>query len=482
LFCGLRAALRAIFKLGRVLASIARGQREKSSAALSSVAAAILLAGAKLVVAITTGSLGLLSEALHSAMDLVGTALSYAAIRVSNRPPDATHPYGHAKFESLAALFAVFLLSLTALGIIREAIERVLTSRHVPIPDVWAFAVLIGSIIIDLSRSRYLRRVAARYGSQALEADAAHFATDLYGSLAVLLGITLLVFGQAAGWPTSLLAALDAGAGALVALLILGVAFRLALRTVDALTDKVPPTLVERVMHAAGQTSGLAGGTPLARVRYVGDQAYADVSVEVPRGVSLERSNEIAKRVVENVQNVIPRADVIVHTVPVVHDRESEVQRAVLSATRLGLGVHHVRAFWTESGLRLDMHMEVPSTMSLRTAHEEADLLEAELQSELEVAEAHVHIEPRHEEAEALERVPDGSVERLVRQATANFDGIHDIEVLSSARGAVVKLHCYLPGEMPVAEAHAITAEIERVIRDTVPRVYRITVHPEPIE
>ncbi len=459
---------------------VERGQREKNWAALTSVAAAVCLTTAKLLVAVSTGSLGILSEALHSAMDLVGTALSYAAIRVSNRPPDATHPYGHAKFESLAALIAVFLLSLTALGIVREAGDRVLTSRQVPVPNIWAFIVLIGSIAIDVSRSRYLKRVAAKYGSQALEADAAHFATDLYGSLTVLVGITLLLVGQSVGWPAWLLSALDAGAGALVAVLILGVALRLALRAVDALTDRVPPTLVDRVMQAAGQTAGLAGRSPVTRVRYVGDQAYADVSIEVPRGVSLEQSNDISRRVVENVQQVIPRADVIVHTVPVIPDRESEVQRAILSASRLGLGIHHVRAFWTSAGLRLDMHMEVPSTMSLGTAHEQADRLEAELRSDLAVAEAHVHIEPRHEEAEALQSVSDPTIERMVRHATVNYHGIHDIEILSSQNGSVVKLHCYLPGEMPVAEAHAITAEIERVIRENVPRVYRVTVHPEP--
>lgn len=460
---------------------VERGGNEKKWAALTSIAAAVLLTTAKLVVGVGTGSLGILSEAVHSGMDLVGTALSYGAIRVSNRPPDATHPYGHAKFESLAALFAVFLLSLTALGIIREAGERVLNSRLVPVPNGWAFAVLIGAMAIDLSRSRYLKRVAGKYGSQALEADAAHFATDLYGSLTVLGGITLVAIGGAAGWPPFLLSALDAGAGALVAILILGVALRLALRTVDALTDRVPPTLVDRVVEAVGQTDGLGGGLPSVRVRYVGDQAYADVSIEVPRGVSLERSDDISRRVIANVQKVIPKADVMVHTVPIAPDGESEVQVAVLSATRLGLGIHHVRAFRNADRLRIDMHMEVPSSMSLLAAHQQADRLEAVLRADLGVADTQVHIEPRHEEAENLQATTDPSMEYLILEAVSGYDGIHDIEVLSSSRGAVVTLHCYLPGELQVAEAHAITADIERRVRDMVPNIYRITVHPEPL-
>ncbi|MEO6457069.1 MAG: cation-efflux pump [Chloroflexia bacterium] len=456
-------------------------RNKKNWAALTSIAAAVLLTSAKLLVALGTGSLGILSEALHSAMDLVGTALSYAAIRVSNRPPDATHPYGHAKFESLAALFAVFLLSLTALGIVREAGERVLNSRIVPVPNVWAFAVLIGAIAIDLSRSRYLKRVAAQYGSQALEADAAHFATDLYGSLTVLGGITLVAIGQAAGWPPVLLSTLDAGAATVVAILILGVALRLALRTVDALTDRVPPTLIDRVVEAAGQTAGLAGHLPVARVRYVGDQAYADVSIEVPRGVSLERSDDISRRVIANVQDVLPRADVMVHTVPVAPDGESEVQVAVLSANRLGVGVHHVRAFRTAAGLKIDMHMEVPSSMSLLAAHQQADRLEAELRADLGVVDAQVHIEPRHEEAENLHATSESTTERLILEALAGYEGIHDIEVLSSSRGVVVTLHCYLSGDLLVAEAHAVTADIERAVREMVPNIYRITVHPEPL-
>src|SRR5688500_5835670 len=210
----------------------AQRRREKNWAALSSIGAAIFLTAAKLIVALSTGSLGILSEALHSAMDLVGTALSYAAIRVSNRPPDATHPYGHAKFESLAALFAVFLLSLTALGIVREAVERVTSSQVVPVPNGWAFIVLIISIAVDLSRSRYLKRVAEKHGSQALEADAAHFATDLYGSVTVLGGVTLVVVGGAVGWSPGVLSTLDAVAASLVAILIQVVALRLALRAV----------------------------------------------------------------------------------------------------------------------------------------------------------------------------------------------------------------------------------------------------------
>jgi cation diffusion facilitator family transporter len=455
--------------------------REKNWAAATSMLAAVVLTIAKLTVALLTGSLGIFSEAMHSGMDLVGTALSFAAVRISSRPPDATHPYGHAKFESLAALFAVFLLAITSVGILREAFERVFETSVVPTGTFYGVGVLLLSILVDFTRSRYLKRVAKKHGSQALAADAAHFETDLYSSITVLLGLGLVAYGGSAGWSPQWLAAADALAGASVAVIILIVAGRLALRAVNSLTDRVPPNLVDDVVAAASQAPGTLGD-PSARVRFLGDQAYADVSIGVPRGLSLERSRAVSEEVVAKVQDVLPRADVVVRAVPVAPEAESAVQAATVTAARLGLGIHHVRAFQTPLGLRLDMHMEVPSHMTLGNAHEQADRLEAELAREIAGVNAQVHIEPRHEDVHTLVEAEQKEVRRLVEGAVAAgpHRGIHDIEVLQSEHGYVVTLHCYLPADMPIAAAHNVTAEIERVIREQVPGIYRITVHPEP--
>lgn len=454
--------------------------REKNSAALSSLLMAVLLTAAKLAAGLASGSLGILSEALHSAMDLVGAALSLAAVRISNRPPDATHPYGHAKFESLSALAAVAILSLTALGILGEAGARVLNNHTVPQTSPFGIVVLLFAIGVDYSRSRYLSRVAAEYGSQALAADAAHFATDLFGSFAVLVSLLAVALGTWLAWPPMVLGYIDAAAGALVAVIILYVAGQLALRAINALTDRVPPNLVAEVAEAAGNSTETLGNTT-ARVRYVGDQPYADVSINVARGLSLERSTEVSQAVVARVQSVLPHADVVVHTLPVAPTTESAVQAAIVTAARLGLGVHHVRAFDTPAGLRLDMHMEVPAYMTLKIAHEQADRLEAELGSELRSVEAQVHIEPRHEEVYSLTRDDDTArIERAVAVATEDIVGVHDIEALKSPMGYVVTLHCYLPDDLPVVAAHSMTAEIEHSVRDCVPGIYRVTVHPEP--
>lgn len=456
--------------------------REKNWAALSSMFVAVALTAAKLGAGLISGSLGLLSEALHSAMDLVGTVLSYAAVRISNRPPDATHPYGHAKVESLSALVAVGILLLTALGILREAVDRVfrMSDELVPQQNWLGIAVLIVAVVVDYSRSRYLRRVADEHGSPALAADAAHFATDLLGSLTVLFGLLIVTIGTLVGWPGWVLTLVDATAAALVAVIIAYVAWGLAVRAIYALTDRVPPLLVGQVVAATSGTPDMIG-TPSARVRFVGDKPYVDVSINVARGLSLERSREVSQDIVARVQQVLPDAEVMVHAQPVAPQSESAVGAAIVTAARLGLGVHHVRAFETPTGLRLDMHMEVPAGLLLRDAHEEADRLEEALRGELQSAEVQVHIEPRHEEIYRLiEDAGSREIAGKIREVTAPIDGIHDIEVLKSELGYVATLHYYMPDDLPITTAHYKTAQIEQTVRDAIPGIYRITVHPEP--
>ena len=186
---------------------------------------------------------------------------------------------------------------------------------------------------------------------------------------------------------------------------------------------------------------------------------------------------------VERVRTVLPHADVMVHTTPKAPETESTIDAAIVVAARLNLGVHHVRAFRTPDGLKLDMHMEVPSFMTLRAAHQEADKLENELRHEIpELRHVEIHIEPRHQEFHELSSAENKKIVGHIQDAarTRVKYGIHDIEVLTGKHGLVVSLHCYLPGDMPIADAHALTANIETAIREQVPDIYRVTVHPEP--
>ncbi len=457
--------------------------RRKQQAALSSVAAGIVLTVAKVIVGVLTGSLALLSEALHSGLDLVGTVLSLAAVRVSNRPPDRNHPYGHAKAESLAALFAVFLLTTTSLGILYEAYRKAFGAPDVPQLTPYSFAVPAGAILVDWGRSRYLRRVAAETGSEALAADAANFAGDLWSSAIVLLTLIAIAGGQALGWSAAWLSRLDAAAGVVVAGLIVHVAWGLMGRSVNSLMDEVPKHLVPALEQAAAATPGVLE-TETARLRYVGDKPYADLVVHVPRGLTLEESEAISEDVIAQVRGVVPGADVVVHThpVPSVHEQATDLARVI--AARQAVGVHHVRAFATPQGVRLDMHMEVPATQTLAEAHATADGVEAALRAEMPaLAAVEIHIEPRHDETHHVMPLDDPALREQVRAAAEQVAGpatVTRIDLGGSRLGYIVTIHCTLPGSLPITEAHARTAEIERAVRVTLGDSYRVTVHPEP--
>ncbi len=285
---------------------------EKRNVALSSVAGAVVLTGMKLVVGLATGSLGILSEAAHSALDLVAAVVTFFAVRVSARPADREHTYGHGKVENLSALFETLLLLATCVWIVKEAIDR-LFHRHVEVEaTIWAFAVMIISIVIDFSRSRALSRVAKKYDSQALEADALHFSTDIWSSSVVLVGLALVVVSQRTGlvW----LRRADAVAALGVAVIVVWVSIQLGRRTIAELLDEIPRGTRDEVQRALR----LPGVTEVVRVRLrrSGPDSFADVTLRVTRDTTLESGHAIADAAELAVQRLLPGADVMVHIEP----------------------------------------------------------------------------------------------------------------------------------------------------------------------
>jgi len=287
--------------------------REKRAVALSSVIAAILLTVTKLIVGFSTNSLGILSEAAHSGLDLVAAAVTLWAVRIAAIPADRRHTYGHGKVENLSALFETLLLLGTCGWIVYEAVERI-TSDQPPVVDAsaWAFGVVALSIVVDVSRSRALTRVARKYNSKALEADALHFSTDVWSSGVVLLGLAGVRLAQPLGLPW--LHRADAGAALGVAAIVFVVSLRLARRSVDDLLDAVEPEMVDKVQTAA-RVPGVArvGDT---RVRRSGADCYADVTVFVAPNLELSAAHEIANTVERAVREAVPRVQTMVHVEP----------------------------------------------------------------------------------------------------------------------------------------------------------------------
>ncbi len=294
---------------------------KKAAAAISSVVWSALLTAMKFVVGIVTGSLGILSEALHSALDLLAALGTFYAVKVAARPADDDHPYGHGKVENLMALAETLLLLITAVWVIREAFER-LTSEdaaalHVQ-TSAWAFVVIIVSLLVDINRSRMLRRVARETRSAALEADAAHFATDIWSSAAVLLGISgaaLSGFAIEGSWLHWVLMRTDVFASLVVAFLILHVCWELGCQAVNNLMDKADGSTAAAVRNAMKERMA-AYPVESLRVREVGNKAYVAMTVSVPRDMHMDTAHEIADAIEALVEDVLPEAETLVHMQP----------------------------------------------------------------------------------------------------------------------------------------------------------------------
>lgn len=289
--------------------------REKRKAALSSVFAAVGLALFKLIVGLATNSLGILSEAAHSGLDLVAAFITYLAVRVSDKPADQKHPYGHGKVENFSALVETVLLLLTCLWIIWEAVERLFYKSVAIDASLWAFLVMLVSIGIDISRSRMLYRTAKKYNSQALEADALHFQTDIWSSCVVLLGLFgVLIADLFPRW--RILEKADAVAALGVALIVVGVSYRLGKRTIDALVDAAPDGLSKRIQESVEGIAGVSNCHHV-RVRMSGPAIFVDVHVLLDGNQTLSQAHRLTETIEETIRQISPQADVTVHPEPV---------------------------------------------------------------------------------------------------------------------------------------------------------------------
>jgi len=292
----------------------ARAEREKRMAAISSVIAAVGLTTFKIVVGISTGSLGIFAEAAHSALDLIAAIVTYLAIRIAVRPADHDHLYGHGKVENLSAMFETILLLITCGWIIYEAFNRIFFKTVAVEASVWAFIVMAVSIIIDFSRSRVLYRVARKHNSQALEADALHFSTDIWSSAVVILG---LIFVRIAKMKPEwfFLEKADAVAALLVALIVVIVSVRLGIRTVQALLDAAPRGMYWKIKQTVEEIPGVMDCHNI-RFRSSGPRLFIDIHILTDGNQSLNRAHDLTEKIEKKLLETIPNADIMVHPEP----------------------------------------------------------------------------------------------------------------------------------------------------------------------
>jgi cation diffusion facilitator family transporter len=459
----------------------AEAAREKRRAALASVGSALLLLALKAFLAIQTGSLGILSEALHSGLDLVATVVTYLAVRFGDRPADANHTYGHGKVENFGAFIETGLLILASLYIIYEAFRRLLFHEVHIEPSLLAIGVLGLTLIVDFVRSRHLRRVARKHQSDALEADALHFSTDLWSTLVVMGGLALVWAGQRTGldW----LHYADPFAALIVAGVIIWIGSRLGRRTLDALLDAAPAGLGPRIAAAVGALDGVLAVRRL-RVRRAGNRHFVDVTVSVPRTRSFEQVHQLSDAVEAAVQQIVP-ADVMVHTEPEAPQGEHLFERIRALAQRRGLDVHELSAYQADGATCVELHLEVDEALPLGEAHRRATELEEAVLAETGAREVVIHIEPLGTMIPAGAELAglDGEVQAFINGLRGDYRELldcHEVKVRQVEHRVVVTCHCVMDATLRVGQMHDLTAAIEDRVKERFPRIFRITIHPEP--
>ena len=446
--------------------------------ALVSVGAAIFLVAVKLITGLATGSLAFIAEAVHSGTDLVAALLTLFAVQVAVRPPDRDHQYGHGKAEHLAALGESAFLMLVSLFIAFVSVQRLIDGGGHDIEVTWwAFTVLAVVIAVDASRATISYRASRRYKSAALAANALHFASDLAGSFAVLVGLVLVAAGE--HWA-------DSVAALFVAVLVVLAALRLAKQSVDVLMDRSGGDADE---HIRAVLSELDEQVELrrVRVRHAAGLSFVDIVVGVPLDTGVSQAHAVADDIEERVERALGGADVVVHVEP--SDAEGDLRElatAAASAIPEVREVHNVRVMRLPDGYELSLHVKLPRDLSLEQAHNAVERLEKRVREEVpEVRYVHTHIEPLARTDWA--RSPDTdetAVEReAIESAVRRFTGSSPLAVSfrDGEQGRVALVTVSLPGEQPLPSAHQHAGAIEEAVRERCPGLADVIVHTEPM-
>ncbi len=465
------------------IAATANMQREKKAVALHSILAAVGITVIKVIVGIATGSLGILSEAAHSGLDLVAATVTYFSVRVSDKPADADHQYGHGKVESFSAFVETGLLLLTCVWIVYEAIKRLFFHSVEIEPTIWAFVVMGISIVVDSWRSRRLRLIADKYDSQALHADALHFRTDIWSSSVVIVGLALVLAGRYYSLPW--LAKADPIAALFVACIVVYVSWRLARQTIDALLDAAPAGIRSRIMEEVYRVDGVLE-VARVRIRRAGSRYFADVSIAMSRNVTFQKSEQVSNEVAARIRKLLPDADVVVNTVARASRQESLFDRIRAVATRNNLNVHDISVQDIDGRLHVEQHVELDERLSLKEAHDRVTRLENEMKQDVgEISDILTHIESEPatiETSDGLVRVPN--FEKRLQAVTENFlpevVDMHDLMFKRVSGRLYLSLHITMQDDLPLSRVHDIQTAVEGRFRQEVPELFRVLIHPEP--
>jgi cation diffusion facilitator family transporter len=459
---------------------------EKRKVALHSMLAAAAMTVLKLAAGLLSGSLGVLSDAAHSGLDLVGAALTFFSVQMSDRPADEDHTYGHGKFENFSSFGEVILMAVSSAWIIWEAIQRILHHGTELRNSVWPVLVVLTSIAVDYWRSRRLQAVADKTGSTALATDAFHFASDIWSSVAVLCGLGACWAGTYFG--VAVLRYADPLAAVVVSLMILRLTLRLGREAVSVLLDEIPAETRQRLIEDVTQVPGVLS-VEQARVRRAGANYFADLTLALPRRYTFEHTGELVRSATEAVHRTLPEADVVIHTVPRQARAESIFDRVRAVAARNNVSVHELSVQSHQGRLRVEQHLELDEAQPLLTAHDFVCSLEAEILREVPEIDGiltHIESEPATiEQPEEMVEV-DRRIEEALRSTAAQLPEIVDVHEIIVGRTAdhthlTLSCHCTLPDDLTMRSVHEVITALEDRFKLECPEVHRVTIHPEPV-
>jgi len=444
------------------------------------VIAAILLVSTKLTVGLWTNSLGILSEAMHSGIDLIAAVMTLFAVRWGDKPPDLDHQYGHEKIESMSSLAETLLLFITCAWIVYQALERLfVVNVEVDITYI-AILLMVMSIVIDFTRSRALMKVAKQYKSQALEADAIHFSTDLLSSVVVLIGIIFTMAG---------FKSFDAIAALGVAVITAVIGWRLLKRSMHTLLDGAPKDVSKDIMGMIESTPGVMK-IGRVRMRESGPKVFIDAMVYIDRALPLEQAHKVTEDVTKKIKDLIPNADVMIHAEPLCPftDDLAEMIREEAASFPDIKTVHNIMVSEVDGDVYVDLHLEMDGALNLEKAHDMATKFEERImQLDHSVSFISSHIEPvansvgasitSSKDLQSLKR----SIGEVV-QSDPNVLNLREVVVRRTDDHVEVSVCCQLDRKLNVQQAHDVATDLENRIRAKHEDIYNINIHMEPYD
>lgn len=463
---------------------------DKQNAALSSVFAAVFLTSMKIVVAIFTGSLGILSEALHSTLDLFAAVITFFAVKFSDKPADSKHHFGHGKIESFSALIETVLLFITCGWIIYEAVDKLVFGNSRELIGIqWGVLIMIVSIIVDASRVRVLKKVAKEHGSQALEADALHFSSDIWSSFIVIVGLVCVWAGDYFNIP--ILKYADPIAAMGVALLVIRVSIKLGKETIDVLLDTAPKGMKEIIEKEVSEIKGILQIAEI-RIRPSGAVQYININVGIEPNQSHRLVHTIVHEIREKISGKIPRSDIMVSTFPVddigIADPSiNQILKEIVTQIPNCTNVHNIHVYELEGKKKITAHIELKENLTLQDSHELSHKIGNLVQNTLKNVENVSLSFERTEQAVQTEDITEmhqeivDSIKGTVKKTRDNVD-CHDIKLYRNGKKVSTFLHCGVRRDLTVDKLEKISSSLKSELKENVTCLENVHIHFEPID